>query len=53
MEYLQICHGSFKAILVLVAGNVENHTVTMNHVITGYRDRFNHMDGIMRALAKK
>jgi len=30
----------------------KRHTVTMHHVITVYNDMFNHMDGIMRALAK-
>jgi len=29
------------------------HTVTLDHVITVYNDMFNHMDGMMRALAKK
>ena len=29
------------------------HTVTLHHVITEYDDMFNHMDGVMRALAKK
>jgi hypothetical protein len=29
------------------------HTVTLHHVITVYNDRFDHMDGVMRDLAKK
>jgi len=29
------------------------HTVTLDHVITVYNDMFDHMDGVMRALAKK
>jgi len=29
------------------------HTVTSHHVITAYKDMFNHMDGVMQALAKK
>ena len=29
------------------------HTVTLHHVITVYNDMFDHMDGVMRALAKK
>jgi hypothetical protein len=29
------------------------HTVTLHHVITVYNDTFDHMDGVMRALAKK
>jgi len=29
------------------------HTVTLHHVITVYNDMFNHMDGVMWALAKK
>jgi hypothetical protein len=31
----------------------KRHTVTLHHVITVYNDIFNHMDGGMRALAKK
>jgi hypothetical protein len=30
----------------------KRHTVTLHHVITVYNDMFNHMNGIMRALAK-
>jgi len=29
------------------------HTVTLHHVMTVYNDMFDHMDGMMRALAKK
>jgi len=29
------------------------HTVTLHHVITVYNDMFDHMDGVMRALAKE
>jgi len=29
------------------------HTVTLHHVITVYNDMFDHMDGMIRALAKK
>jgi len=29
------------------------HTMTLHHVITVYNDMFDHMDGVMRALAKK
>jgi len=29
------------------------HAVTLHHVITVYNDIFDHMDGVMRALAKK
>jgi len=29
------------------------HTVTLHHVITVYNDRFDHMDGVMQAVAKK
>jgi hypothetical protein len=29
------------------------HFVTLHHVITSYRGIFGHMDGMMRALAKK
>jgi hypothetical protein len=29
------------------------YTVTLHHIITVYNDMFNHMDGVMRALAKK
>jgi len=31
----------------------KKHTVTLHHVITVYNDMFDHMDGMMRALAKK
>jgi hypothetical protein len=31
----------------------KSHTVTLHHVITVYNDMFDHMDGEMRALAKK
>ena len=31
----------------------KRHTVTLHHVITVYNDMFDHMDGILRALAKK
>jgi hypothetical protein len=29
------------------------HTVTLHHVITVYNDMFDHIDGVMRALAQK
>jgi len=29
------------------------HTVTLHHVFTVYNDMFDHIDGVMRALAKK
>jgi len=31
----------------------KRHTVIMHHVITVYNDMFDHIDGVMRALAKK
>ena len=31
----------------------KRHTVSLHHVITVYNDMFDHMDGVMRALAKK
>jgi len=31
----------------------KRHTVTLRHVITVYNDVFDHIDGVMRALAKK
>jgi hypothetical protein len=31
----------------------KRHTVTPHHIITVYNDMFDHMDGVMRALAKK
>jgi len=31
----------------------KRNTVTLHHVITVYNDMFEHMDGVMRALAKK
>jgi len=31
----------------------KRHAVTLHHVITVYNDMFDHMDGVMRALAKK
>jgi len=31
----------------------KRHTVTLHHVITVYNDMFDHMYGVMRALAKK
>jgi len=31
----------------------KRHTVTLHHVITVYNDMFDHMDGVMRGLAKK
>jgi hypothetical protein len=30
----------------------KQHTVTQHHVITVYNDMFDHMDGVMRSLAK-
>jgi hypothetical protein len=32
---------------------LKRHTVTVHHVTTVYHDMFDHMDGVMRALAKK
>jgi len=32
---------------------LKRHTVTLHHVIKVYNDMFDHMDGVMRALAKK
>ena len=29
------------------------HTVTLHHDLTVYNDMFDHMDGVMRSLAKK
>jgi len=31
----------------------KRYTVTLHHVITVYNDMFDHMDGVMRALANK
>jgi len=31
----------------------KRHTVTLHHIITVYNNMFDHMDGVMRALAKK
>jgi hypothetical protein len=31
----------------------KSHTLTLHYVFTVYNDMFNHMDGVMRALAKK
>jgi hypothetical protein len=31
----------------------KRHTVTLHHVITVYNDLFDHMDSVMRPLAKK
>src|SRR5258705_6567987 len=31
----------------------KQHTITLHHVITFYNDMFDHMHGMMRALAKK
>jgi len=31
----------------------KRHTVTLHHVVTVYNDMFDHMDGLMRAVAKK
>ena len=31
----------------------KRHPVSLHHVITGCNDVFDHMDGVMRALAKK
>jgi hypothetical protein len=31
----------------------KRHIVTLHHIITVYNDMFDHMDGVMRALAKK
>jgi hypothetical protein len=31
----------------------KRHTVTLHRVMTVYNDMFDHMDGVMRALAKK
>jgi len=31
----------------------KRHTITLHHDITVYNDMFGHMDGVMRALAKK
>jgi hypothetical protein len=32
---------------------LKQHTITLDHTITVYNDMFDHMDGVMRALAKK
>jgi len=32
---------------------LKRHTLTLHHIITVYNDMFDHMDGVMRALAKK
>jgi len=31
----------------------KRHTATLHHVISVYNDMFDHMDGVMRAVAKK
>jgi len=53
MDDCEVCHGNIEAISKLDPLDVERHTVTLHHVITVYNDMFDHMDGVMRALAKK
>jgi len=31
----------------------KRHTVTLHHIITVYNVMFNHLDGVMRVVAKK
>jgi hypothetical protein len=31
---------------------LKRHTVTLNDVVTGYDDMFDHMNGMMRAMAR-
>jgi len=53
MNDCQIHHGSFKAIRILDSVDVERHTLTRHDLITVYNDMFDHMDGVMWALATK
>jgi len=51
MDHHQVYHGSFKA--NLTPWMERAHTGTLDHAITVYNDIFDHMDAIIRALAKK
>jgi len=53
MDYCEVCNGSIEAISILDPLDVEEHTVALHHCITLFNDMFDHMDGVMQALAKK
>ena len=53
MYHRQVQQGSFKTILILDPVDVERHTVTLHNIMTVYNDMFDHMDGVMRPLAKQ
>jgi len=50
VKYVMEVLGSFQYWTLWVS---KRYTVTLQHVITVYNDMFDHMDGVMRALAKK
>jgi hypothetical protein len=53
MDDYEVCDGSIEAIPKLDPLDVEEHTVILHHVMTVYNDMFDHIDGMMQALAKQ
>jgi len=53
MDHCQVCLGCFTAIPVLDSLDDKKAYLSLNHVITVYNDMFNHMDGVMWALANR
>jgi len=51
MDHHKVCHGSLNGIPLLDLWMSKWHTVTQHHVINVENDMFNHLDGIMQALA--
>jgi len=50
VKYVMAVLGTFRYWTLCLS---KRHTVTLHHAITGYTDMFYHMDGMMRALARK
>jgi len=53
VDYFQVCHRGFIPFRYWTLSISKPNTVTLHHVISVYNDMFDHMDGVMQALAKK
>jgi len=53
MDNCQVCHGSIEAISLLDPLDVEETYCQMQSCFPVYNDTFDHVDGVMRALARK
>jgi len=53
MDHCQVHHGRLRPFRYWTMWMSNRHTVTLHHVLTVHNEMFDHMDGVMRALAEK